>query len=100
MEGKFQYIYNVGNGDIRIFDVFSDGQIKEKVSRTNDVRFVSTDTAMKYLDQMIYLAEKEAVKFKGVAIYEKTSKTKLDILLTIKRFLQENHIDEEDVRYF
>ena len=100
MEGKFQYTYNVGNGDIRIFDVFSDGQIKEKVSRTNDVRFVSTDTAMKYLDQMIYLAEKEAVKFKGVAIYEKTSKTKLDILLTIKRFLQENHIDEEDVRYF
>lgn len=100
LEGRFQFIYNVGNGDIRIFDIFNDGQVKEKVSKTNDVRFVSTDTAIQYLDQMIRLAEKDSINFKGVAIYGKTSKTKLDVLLTIKRFLQENYISEDEVRYF
>jgi len=100
LEGRFQFIYNVGNSDIRIFDIFNDGQVKEKISKTNDVRFVSTDTALKYLDQMIYLAQKEAEKFKGTTVYSKTSKTKLDILLTIKRFLLENPVSEDEVRYF
>lgn len=100
LEGRFQFVYNVGNGDVRIFDIFNDGQIKEKISKTNDFRFVSTETALKYLDRMIYLADKEARGFKGVTIFGKTSKTKLDVLLTIKRFLLENPISEDEIRYF
>jgi len=99
-DGLFNFTYNVGNGDLRIFDIYRDGQIREKSSKTNEIRYVSTDTAMRYLDSMISLAEKEKERFEKVMIYDKISKTKLDVLLIIKRFMYENEITDKEVRYF
>ena len=45
-EGRYQFVYNVGNGDIRIFDIFSDGRIKVRHGKTGDIEFVSTNEAL------------------------------------------------------
>lgn len=99
-DGLFNFTYNVGNGDVRIYDIYRDGQIREKSSKTNDIRFISTDEAVRRLDAMIILAEKEKERFEKVMLYDKISKTKLDVLLTIKRFMYENEVSDKEVRYF
>jgi hypothetical protein len=100
MEGRFQFIYNIGNGDIRIYDIFDSGQIKERVTKTDDMNYISTITALRRLEPMIKIAEREQEKFKNVMLYSKTTKTKLDILLVVRRFLLEHPIEENEVRYF
>jgi hypothetical protein len=98
MPGRYQFEYNVGNGDIRIYDIFSDGQIQERIAKTNDVAFISTDQAMVNLEIMIKMAEGNKFKYRKTPLYDKISKTKLDILLVIQRFLNENYVSEEEVR--
>jgi hypothetical protein len=99
-EGRYQFVYNVGNGDMRIFDIFSDGRIKVRHGKTGDIEFVSTNEALRYLEPMLILAEKEKEKFKNVNIYDKISKTKFDMLLTIKNFMLDNPIEKSEIRYY
>jgi hypothetical protein len=99
MPGRYQFEYNIGNGDIRIYDIFADGQIQERIAKTNDVAFIPTDQAMDKLEDMIKIAERNKFKYRKTPLYDKISKTKLDILLVIKRFMMENYISEEDVRF-
>ena len=98
--GIFQFTYNIGNSDVRIYDVFRDGQIREKTAKTNDMHFISTSQAMQKLDTMIEIAIREHKRFEKVMLYDKITKTKLDVLLTIKRFMLENEITDNEVRYF
>ena len=49
---------------------------------------------------MLILAEKEKEKFKNVNIYDKISKTKFDMLLTIKNFMLDNPIEKSEIRYY
>ncbi len=99
-EGRYQFVYNIGNGDMRIFDIFNDGRIKVRYGKTGDIDFVSTNEAMRYLEPMLKLAEKEKDRFKNVNIYDKTSKTKYDMLLTIKNFMLDNPISQNEIRYY
>lgn len=97
-EGKYQFIYNVFNGDVRIYDIFYDGRIKEQIARTGVSRFVSTEEMLDKLDVMIRLAEKEANKFRDVKLYGKIKETNLVILRSIKEFALENYIEPSDIR--
>lgn len=97
--GRWQFEYNIGNSDIRIYDIFNDGQIREISAKNNDIRFITTDEAMEKLDIMIKMAVKNKDKFKNSFLYDKITKTKVDILMTIKRFMLENPITTDEVRW-
>jgi hypothetical protein len=97
MIGKYQFVYNIGNSDIRIFDIFADGQIQER-NRNNDTRFITTDEAMEKLDIMIELAEKNRQKYRNTSLYDKITKTKFDMLMNIKRYMLENPVGKDEVR--
>lgn len=98
--GKFQFVYNIGNADVRMFDIFDSGQIQMRTSRTNEITRVSSDCALHYLDMMIDLAEQDKERFKTTPMQDKITKTKLDILRLTRRFIEENYISEDDIRYF
>jgi hypothetical protein len=98
MPGKYQFEYNIGNSDIRIYDIFNDGQIQERIAKTNDVHFISTDEAMEKLDIMVEFAKKNKERFKHTSLYDKITKTKLDMLLVIKDFMLDNPVEEDEVR--
>jgi len=99
MPGRFQFVYNIGNSDVRTYDVFPDGQIQERIAKTNDVSFITTQEAMMRLDTMISLAVKDRERFKRTSLYDKITKTKVDILMVIKRYMLENPIEEDDIRW-
>jgi hypothetical protein len=96
--GIWQFVYNIGNGDVRTYDIFPDGQVRERIARTNDMSFIPTDEALDRIDIMIGFAEREKERFKNTALHNKITKTKLDILLTIRRFMIENPVKEDEVR--
>jgi hypothetical protein len=99
MPGRYQFEYNTGNGDIRIYDIFNDGQIQERIAKSNDVHFISTREALERLDTMLGFAMRNKEKFKHTSLYDKITKTKLDMLMTIKNFMLENTVDESEVRW-
>jgi hypothetical protein len=98
--GTYQFIYNIGNGDIRVFDIYSDGQIRETIARTNEINFVTTDRAMAKLDEMLDIAEAECELYAKTPLINKTTRTKYEHLFIIRKFLEEHYITKDEVRWF
>jgi|WetSurSiteA1Bulk_404760.scaffolds.fasta_scaffold16215_3 hypothetical protein len=99
MPGKYQFTYNIGNGDVRVYDIYSDGHIEERKSRTNDVNPVTTQHTLERLDKMIALRKREWNQLKNAPIYGIVAKTQLTILTTIRKFITDNPVTEEDIGY-
>lgn len=89
--GVHQFIYNKGNGDIRIYDVFENGRIKETIAKNNESMYVEHNYVLRRLDEMIDLADKEADAFKKIPFYSKTSQTKVNVLNMIRDFIIESN---------
>jgi hypothetical protein len=88
--GVHQFVYDSKNGDIRIFDVFRDGRIKETIAKNSESTFVEPNYALRRLDEMIDLADREAEAYKKIPFYCKTSRTKVNILSDIREFIIES----------
>lgn len=87
--GKYKFHYNVGNGDVRTYDIFPNGNIIETIARTNESGRVGISYTQSKLDEMISLSEKKAQLYKKIPFYSKTSNTQLNILLDIKTYLND-----------
>jgi hypothetical protein len=102
INGKFMFVYNVGNRDIRTYTIKDSGVVLEKIAKTGEEHPISTSIALDKLEQMIEIAQKERAIYKSLPNLDKTSKTKLDMLYDIKRFMLANptiYQVEEWVKY-
>lgn len=87
--GKYQYIWNMGTGDVRIYDVFHDGRVREKKSKTGEMQFISKAEALSKLDDIISYYERGFEMYKGSGLYSKTYKTNAEIHKQIREFINE-----------
>lgn len=98
--GEYQFTYNTGNGQIAIYDIMSNGQIKETIAKNNVVNYVDTETALKKLEEMYELTKRKYEKYKNTPLLSKTLKTKIEEYKMMGRFMEEHIVEKSDVRWF
>lgn len=89
--GKYQFIWNSHTGDIRIYDVFSDGRVREKIAKTGQQAFVDKDYALIKLDSIIEFWAKMAKNHAGIQQYAKVYSTRAEIHRQIRNFIEEKN---------
>jgi hypothetical protein len=87
--GRYQYVWNMGTGDVRIYDVFPDGRVREKKSSTGEMQFISKADALAKLDDIISIYDRGSELYKGSGLYSKTYKTKAEVHRQIREFINE-----------
>jgi hypothetical protein len=99
-QGLFHFTLNTGNGDIRYYEIFRDGQIQETITKTGKTQFRSTDYVLDKLDIALQLAEKKKNKYGSIPYEGKVFQTEYDLLVSIWNFVQSHTVEEEDIRWF
>lgn len=89
--GKWQYSWNTGTGDVRIYDVFMDGRVREKIAKSGEMSYIEPKYAIQKLDEIINYYQKCADKFQNVNLYGKVYATKVEIHKQIRQYIKEKN---------
>jgi hypothetical protein len=91
--GIYQFTVNDGRGDVRVYDVFRDGRVREKIASSGQMEYISKEYALDRLDVVLMQYARLAETYSKVAGYNKVYQAKLEHHKQIKNFIEENMRD-------
>ncbi len=76
-------------GTVKIYDIYQDGRMREKDSRTGEIVFVEYEYAISKLDHMIDYYTNCAEKYKNAGNYHRMFTAKLELFKQMKHYVEE-----------
>ncbi len=85
---KYQVTYNKRDGIVRVFDIYENGRIQEKVN--GEINFmVNVDDFLNIIDELIQMEESLAKQTKAEPLIAKPHLTRANYYKSIKFFVME-----------
>jgi len=84
--GCKQFIYSIGDGDVRVYDIYESGKIIE-TTKCGDKRKVKSEYAINQLDKVLEIAKRQERAYKQMPLFSTTSKTRVKILNDVKEYI-------------
>lgn len=74
-------------GTLKLYDIFPNGQVREKDAKTGQMDFVDAEYAIAKIDSQIEFYTKCAEKYKGAGMYYKVFNAKIEIFKQMRDFV-------------